>query len=680
LKGQSEETFKAFQETAKQLDLQYQRHARNAKIGLGMMGVGAAALGSIGLAARGAVKLEDQIGKLRGLLVAKGFGGEEKDTWAERFSDSIKNVATNTRIAFSQLQTASYGIVSGLENMSAVGPTLQRSADLAVAANGDIASTSNAIINTMNTFGKQWGNTMTEVQKTDKIFAIMTNIVGRYKTDVNLLSDAMAYATPMASMLGLSLEGTAASVATLQTKGIQGARAGNTYAMMLRGLLQLTSKFKDKKVQAKSGAMDLTEFFDTYTKAAAAGGLEKKKAVELKKAMEDGGVATADAFTAAGVPVSVVSEMLEAFGEEPMRGWATLLGEWEQLREAAANAGDLNAALESLNDAQTTAAGGWAIMKNTMNVVFTDIGDQFLPVLKSLTTQLIRGAKWLREFFKIHPTATKWIAWGTAVGGALMFVGGAITVVYSKIMMFKTLRAMTALMGQMNGATKSAGLFRRSITLLSRGIKGLIGLLSLARLRTIGLAVASGVAAAAIGIAKTATLLWNAVMAANPIGLIVLAVAALVAGIVLLIKNWDLVKIAATIAIDWVLVKVDQMTESIKETLRFLGLLEEEQPKQMMIAGAPGMGMPVHMPVSDVTAIRTPIYHDMPDTSEPANLPVGEMDLLAAINSKQTVEPKVTINVTKDNKQSDVRTGKIVTKEMMLAFKKWDSLGVHGEG
>jgi TP901 family phage tail tape measure protein len=372
LKGQSEETFKAFQDTAKQLDLQYQRHARNAKIGLGMMGVGAAALGSIGFAARGAVKLEDTIGKLRGLLVAKGFSGEEKDTWAESFSDSIKNVAMNTRIAFGQLQTASYGIVSGLENMSAVGPTLQRSADLAVAANGDIASTANAIINTMNTFGKGWGDTMTEVQKTDKIFAIMTNIVGRYKTDVNLLSDAMAYATPMASLLGQSLAGTAAGVATLQTKGIQGARAGNTYAMMLRGLLQLTTKFKDKKVQAKLRFMDATEWYDAYTKAAATGGLEKKrnifaqlkftdaegqmletweivrnmenllgitkeKAVELKKAMEDSGVSTADAFTAAGIPVSVVSEMLAAFGEEPMRGWATLLGESEQLRDAAAN-------------------------------------------------------------------------------------------------------------------------------------------------------------------------------------------------------------------------------------------------------------------------------------------------------------------------------------------------------
>jgi len=55
--------------------------------------------------------------------------------------------------------------------------------------------------------------------------------------------------------------------------------------------------------------------------------------------------------------------------------------------------------------------------------------------------------------------------------------------------------------------------------------------------------------AAAQGIAKAATVVWtavqwllNAAMSANPIGIIILAVAALIAGIVLLVKNFDKVK------------------------------------------------------------------------------------------------------------------------------------------
>jgi uncharacterized protein YukE len=51
--------------------------------------------------------------------------------------------------------------------------------------------------------------------------------------------------------------------------------------------------------------------------------------------------------------------------------------------------------------------------------------------------------------------------------------------------------------------------------------------------------VASKVAIAA---ATAAQWLWNAAMSANPIGLIILGIAALVAAIVLLVKNWDAVK------------------------------------------------------------------------------------------------------------------------------------------
>jgi hypothetical protein len=51
--------------------------------------------------------------------------------------------------------------------------------------------------------------------------------------------------------------------------------------------------------------------------------------------------------------------------------------------------------------------------------------------------------------------------------------------------------------------------------------------------------------------AAAAQWLWNAAMAANPIGLIIAGVAALVAGVVLLVKNWDAVTGAVKGAFDW---------------------------------------------------------------------------------------------------------------------------------
>lgn len=58
--------------------------------------------------------------------------------------------------------------------------------------------------------------------------------------------------------------------------------------------------------------------------------------------------------------------------------------------------------------------------------------------------------------------------------------------------------------------------------------------------------IAHGVAVAAtkvaIGAATAAQWLWNAAMSANPIGLIIIAIAALIAAIVLIAKNWDTIR------------------------------------------------------------------------------------------------------------------------------------------
>lgn len=68
----------------------------------------------------------------------------------------------------------------------------------------------------------------------------------------------------------------------------------------------------------------------------------------------------------------------------------------------------------------------------------------------------------------------------------------------------------------------------------------------------VGSKVALVAGTAATGIATAAQWAWNAAMTANPIGLVVLAIGALIAGIVLLVKNWDTVKAAGAAAWDWI--------------------------------------------------------------------------------------------------------------------------------
>lgn len=80
--------------------------------------------------------------------------------------------------------------------------------------------------------------------------------------------------------------------------------------------------------------------------------------------------------------------------------------------------------------------------------------------------------------------------------------------------------------------------------------------LSLANARATASMVASKVATVAgtvaAGAATVAQWLWNVAMSANPIGLIILGIAALIAAIVWLVNNWDTVKKAGAAAWEWI--------------------------------------------------------------------------------------------------------------------------------
>jgi hypothetical protein len=55
-----------------------------------------------------------------------------------------------------------------------------------------------------------------------------------------------------------------------------------------------------------------------------------------------------------------------------------------------------------------------------------------------------------------------------------------------------------------------------------------------------------------VGLVTAAQWAWDAAMDANPIGLIIVGIGALIAGIVLLVKHWDVVKKAGAVAWGWI--------------------------------------------------------------------------------------------------------------------------------
>ena len=554
LHKQADTSLRGVEERIEALQNKMDRARKGMRGSLMMMGAGGAVALPFVMATKGAIEFEDQLGKLKGLLSGKGIFGEEATRQAAQFGVMIKKVANNSRQDLEMITTASYDVVSGLENMASVAPVLQRVADLATSANGSIESSSEAVITSMNTFGVRWGDTMTEAEKADRIFTTLTNVVGRYKTNLNDLSAGMRFATPVANIMGQSFEGTAASVGLLQTKGLGAQMAGTAYAASMRGLIMLTTKFKDKTLQAKSASMDMDEFLKTFEGAQKTGGIEKiqnplaglkfrdesgrmmeiweivadmervfgisEEAAEgLGDQVKDGAMSGADAFRELGLSVADVTAMQEVMGDEGMRGWALWLGQSQALRETSEAASNMAAAQEALNNAQDTTAGKLAKLKNRFSTLSDTIGSALTPNVERLTDKLLEIMDYIDVFLTLHPNAAKWIGWGGAITAVLLTVGGAIGTLIFGIQMIQTQMAM--------------------MTIAGVGSKALIGF-----------SIASKLATAA-------TWLFSAALWANPITWIVAGVIALIAGLYLLITHWDWVKEVAVDTILWVGNKIE---------------------------------------------------------------------------------------------------------------------------
>lgn len=117
--------------------------------------------------------------------------------------------------------------------------------------------------------------------------------------------------------------------------------------------------------------------------------------------------------------------------------------------------------------------------------------------------------------------------------------------------------------GDIAGALEATGLISEGTAAAmetgAAAIMGLTGAADIANLVTekfkiglIGQKIAMVAGAVATGVVTAAQWAWNAAMTANPIGLIIAGIAALVAGIVWLVLNWDKVKAAGVSAWNWI--------------------------------------------------------------------------------------------------------------------------------
>lgn len=335
---------------------------------------------------------------------------------------------------------------------------------------------------------------------------VVDNIAGAANAsaiDVTDFGHSLSQVGAVAHLAGQSFEDTATAIALMGNAGIKGSDAGTSLKTFLSNLVPTTKPaiqaFKDLGLNVGKSGNAFIDARGNYKSLTDIAG-------ELHKATD-------------GLSESQKQVALETiFGSDAIRAAAII-----------ADAGSegfkkLNAEMNKSTAAEVAAtrmnntAGSIEQLKGSAETLAISIGNSLLPALN----KLIKGAQSVVNWFgSLSKSSQNTILAIAGIVGALALTTAAVIKVVQAI---KAIQTAVAIIKAWELATKASVVWTK--------------------------------------IATAVQWLWNAAMSANPIGLIIIAIIALVALFVLLFKKnetfrkvvlkvWDAVKKAVAVVVDW---------------------------------------------------------------------------------------------------------------------------------
>lgn len=347
--------------------------------------------------------------------------------------------------------------------------------------------------------------------------------------DVKEFGFSLSQAGAVAHLAGLSFDDTAVAIAEMGNAGIKGSDAGTSLKTFLSNLQPTTKKqidlFKELNLLTKDGS---NAFFDQAGKLKSLKDIQQILNTSLKGMTQQQKQATLE--TLFGSDAIRAAAVLSDEGAAGYTKMATAMGKVKAADVAATKMDNLKGSVEQLKGSAETLA--------------IQLGSILLPTIRDIVDQANALVGW---FSSLSPQ-TQEIAVKTAAAAAAFLLFGA-------------------------GIIKAVEFVQK----FAAAIKLIAGV---ARLGPLFSALATGV--------KTAALAFRALtlaMVTNPIGLIIIAVIALVAAIVLLWKNsetfrnivkavWAAVKAAIGAVVDWFMnVIVPSFMQAVNDVIKFFTYL-----------------------------------------------------------------------------------------------------------
>ncbi|MBE0470515.1 MAG: phage tail tape measure protein [Methyloprofundus sp.] len=368
--------------------------------------------------------------------------------------------------------------------------------DLASAGAIDLGSAADIASNILSGFNM-------EASEMGRLGDVMTNTFTSSNTSLSMLGESMKYVAPIAAATGISIEQASAMVGKLGDAGIQGSKAGTSLRTVISRLAapagKAASVLEELGVQTQDASGNLRAVPDILA--------------DMNKAMASFGNATRAEMTSS------------VFGLEAASAATVLLGQAGSgnLQAYAEKLTEVGSATRVANKQNETAAGAMKRLASATESIGITIGSVLLPPLATLADAMAKVFGIIGAGAEKFPFLTKVIVMGTAA--LIAFKIAAIAGAY----------AFTFIRGAwLTGVV---------------ALRTLQASLAIATLHTKALSFAQTAAAIKMKVVTAAQWLWNAALTANPIGLIIVAVGALIAAGVALYKNWD--KVTAFFGAAW---------------------------------------------------------------------------------------------------------------------------------
>lgn len=460
--------------------------ATDAKEGIGAMGV---ALGSLisQMAMRAVDKLKElatstiEVGMSFDSAMSKvqavsGATGKEYDTLKEKalqMGSSTKFTASEAAEAFNYMAMAGWKTGDMLDGIE---PIL----NLAAAAGADLATTSDIVTDALTAMGYS-------AKDAGRLTDVMAAASSNANTNVELMGETFKYVAPVSGALGYSMEDLALGIGLMANAGIKGEQAGTSLRSVLT---RLASPPKDAAEAMNELGISITNTDGTMKPL-------NQIIIELKKSF-------------AGLNEQQKAQMANSIaGKNAMSGFLALVN---------GSDADFNKLSTAINNSSGAAAKMAQTMNDNLGGDLISLKSKFegvqISIYKGLEPALRQGAQSLKSFL-----ATKdWESFGKSVGEVLN----------------KVVSGLQFLINHAGTVTTAMGVMLAAFAVSK--INDFTSALSVTIAKLIATATATTAETGAVTAATVAQNLWNAALTANPIGIVIMGVAALAAGVIALTK------------------------------------------------------------------------------------------------------------------------------------------------